>query len=150
MSCGEFKIEGKHFRKSSWHQILEALEVSGAPRGDQESLKEVSKSSQIRIHQACRGILSSTGALTDIGLASAQLRPSFDPSNICRRRGPLKLMSKLISQPKKRRGLDARDLTRPATFGAANCRYYYNTIASRIPAARPEGSPFAAQGILIF
>ena len=25
-----------------------------------------------------------------------------------------------------------------------------NTIASRIPAARPEGSPFAAQGILIF
>ena len=27
---------------------------------------------------------------------------------------------------------------------------YSSTIASRIPAARPEGSPFAAQGILIF
>ena len=51
-----------------------ALEVSGTPRGDQESLKEVSKSSKVTIHRACRVILSSPGALTDIGPASAPLR----------------------------------------------------------------------------
>ena len=37
---------------------FEALEVSGAPRGDQESLKEVSKSSKVTIHRACRVIMS--------------------------------------------------------------------------------------------
>ena len=76
---------------------FEALEVSGTPRGDQESLKEVSKSSKVTIHRACRVIMSSPGAQPDIGLAAAPLRPSFAGSNICRRRGPLKLMSKLIS-----------------------------------------------------
>ena len=76
---------------------FEALEVSGTPRGDQESLKEVSKSSKVTIHRACRVIMSSPGATRHIDPASAGLRPPFDPSNICRRRGPLKLMSKLIS-----------------------------------------------------
>ena len=36
-----------------------ALEVSGTPTGDQESLKEISKSSKITIHRACRVIMSS-------------------------------------------------------------------------------------------
>ena len=70
-------------RKSSPKELLasdfEALEVSGAPRGDQESFKEVSKRSKVRIHRACRMLLSSPGATRDIGPASAQLRPSFDP-----------------------------------------------------------------------
>ena len=57
-------------------------------------------------------ILSSPEATRDIGPAAMGLRPPFDGSNICRRRGPLKLMSKLISEPKKLRGLDALDLTR--------------------------------------
>ena len=76
---------------------FEALEVSGTPRGDQESLKEVSKNSKVTIHRACRVIRNSPEALPDIGPASTQLRPPFGPSNICRRRGPPKLMSKLIS-----------------------------------------------------
>ena len=76
---------------------FEALEVSGTPRGDQESLKEVSKSSKVTIHRACRVILSSPGEVRDIGPSAMGLRPPFGPSNICRRRGPLKLMSKLIS-----------------------------------------------------
>ena len=58
---------------------FEALEVSGAPRGDQESLKEVSNSSKVTIHRACRVILSCPGATTDIGPASTQLRRTFDP-----------------------------------------------------------------------
>ena len=58
---------------------FEALEVSGTPRGDQESLKEVSKSSKVTIHRACRVILSSPGATRDIGPASIWLRPGFDP-----------------------------------------------------------------------
>ena len=87
----------KTFPKELWASDLEALEVSGTPRGDQESLKEVSKSSKVTIHRACRVILSSPGATTDIDPAAGELRPPFDGSNICRRRGPLKLMSKLIS-----------------------------------------------------
>ena len=58
---------------------FEALEVSWTPRGDQESLKEVSKSSKVTIHRACRVIMSSPEALTDIDHASAQLRWGFDP-----------------------------------------------------------------------
>ena len=88
-------------RKTCLKELLasdfEALEVSGTPRGDQESLKEVSKSSKVTIHRACRVIMSSPGATADIGPASMDLRPPFAGSNICRRRGPLKLMSKLIS-----------------------------------------------------
>ena len=76
---------------------FEALEVSWTPRGDQESLKDVSKNSKGTIHRACRMIMSSPGALPDIDPASIWLRSPFDGSNICRRRGPLKLMSKLIS-----------------------------------------------------
>ena len=53
---------------------FEALEVSWTPRGDQESLKEVSKSSKVTIHRACRVILSSPEALPDIGPAAAGLR----------------------------------------------------------------------------
>ena len=59
--------------------IFEALEVSGTPRGDQESLKEVSKSSKVTIHRACRVIMGSPGRLPEIDPASAQRRPSFDP-----------------------------------------------------------------------
>ena len=40
---------------------------------------------------------SSDGHRPCVDLAAARLRPPFGPSNICRRRGPLKLMSKLIS-----------------------------------------------------
>ena len=58
---------------------FEALEVSGTPRGDQESLKEVSKSSKVTIHRACRVILSSPGGVRDIGPAAAQLRRGFGP-----------------------------------------------------------------------
>ena len=41
---------------------FEALEVSGAPRGDQESFKEVFKSSKVTIHGVCRVIMSPQGA----------------------------------------------------------------------------------------
>ena len=58
---------------------FEALEVSWTPKGDQESFKEVSKSSKVTIHRACRVILSSPGATGDIGPASIWLRPSFGP-----------------------------------------------------------------------
>ena len=44
---------------------FEALEVHGTPRGDQESLKEVSKSPKVTIHRACRVIMSSPGATKD-------------------------------------------------------------------------------------
>ena len=53
---------------------VEALEVSGAPRGEQESVKEVSKSSKVTIHRACRVIMSSPEALPDIDPASIWLR----------------------------------------------------------------------------
>ena len=45
-----------------WASDLEALEVSGTPRGDQESLKEVCKSSNITIDGVCRVIMSRQGA----------------------------------------------------------------------------------------
>ena len=72
---------------------FEALEVSWTPRGDQESLKEVSKSSKVTIHRACRVILSSPEALTYIDLLSTQLRPPFGWSNNCRRRAPLSFLA---------------------------------------------------------
>ena len=59
--------------------MFKALEVSGTPRGDQESLKEVSKSSKVTIHRACRVIMSPPGALPHIDPASIWLRPGFDP-----------------------------------------------------------------------
>ena len=64
--------------KELWASDFEALEVSGTPRGDQESLKEVSKSSKVTIHRACRVILSSPEATTDIDLAAGGLRRDFD------------------------------------------------------------------------
>ena len=76
---------------------FEVLEVFKTPRGDQGSLKEVSKNSKVTIHRPCRVPMSSPGATTDIDPSAAGLRLPFEPSNICCRRGPLKLMSKLIS-----------------------------------------------------
>ena len=73
--------------------LLEALEVSGTPRGEQESLKEVSKSSKVTIHRACRVILSSPEATRDIGPAAVGLRPPLWGSNIFRRRGPLSFLA---------------------------------------------------------
>ena len=58
---------------------FEALEVSGTPRGDQESLKEVSKNSKVTIHRACRVILSSPEEVRDIDPAAMGLRPGFGP-----------------------------------------------------------------------
>ena len=63
MSCGEVKIEGKISPKEFWASYLEVMEVSGAPRGDQESLKEVSKSSKVAIHGICQLIMSPQGAV---------------------------------------------------------------------------------------
>ena len=42
---------------------LEVLEVSGTPRSDQESLKEVFKSSKVTIHGVCQVIMSPQGAV---------------------------------------------------------------------------------------
>ena len=87
---------GQNRRKTSPKELLasdfEALEVSGAPRGDQESLKVVSKSSEVMIRQACRVIMSSPEALPDIDPAAARLRRICQsPSGgiFFRRRGPL-------------------------------------------------------------
>ena len=44
--------------KELWASYLEVMEVSGAPRGDQESLKEVFKSSKVTIHGVCQVIMS--------------------------------------------------------------------------------------------
>ena len=48
--------------KELWASDLEALEVSGTPRGDQEGLKEVCKSPQITIYGVCRVSMSRQGA----------------------------------------------------------------------------------------
>ena len=69
----------KTFPKELWAADFAALEVSGTPRGDQESFKEVSKNSKVTIHRACRVIMSSPGATGNIDLASTQLRRGFDP-----------------------------------------------------------------------
>ena len=53
---------GKTFPKQLWASDSEALEVSGKPSGDQESLKEVCKSSSVTIHGVCRVIMSRQGA----------------------------------------------------------------------------------------
>ena len=58
MSCGEVKLEEKSSPKELWASFLEVMEVSGAPRGDQESLKEVFKSSKVTIHGVCQVIMS--------------------------------------------------------------------------------------------
>ena len=44
--------------------VFEALEVSGTPRGEQESFKEAPKSSKLMIYQAC-GVLRSCQAAAD-------------------------------------------------------------------------------------
>ena len=63
MSCGEVNIEEKPSPKELWASYLEVMEVSGAPRGDQESPKEVFKSSKVSIHGFCEVIMSSQGAV---------------------------------------------------------------------------------------
>ena len=63
MSCGEVEIEEKPFPKERWASYLEVMEVSGAPRGDQESLKEVFKSSKVTMHGVCQVIMSAQGAV---------------------------------------------------------------------------------------
>ena len=45
-----------------WASDLEAVEVSGTPSGDQESLKEVCKSPKIMINGVCQVIMSRQGA----------------------------------------------------------------------------------------
>ena len=45
-----------------WASDLEALEVTGTPRGDQENLKEVCKNPPNMIYGACRMIMSRQGA----------------------------------------------------------------------------------------
>ena len=57
-ACWEFRFTSKMFLVSDF----EAWEVSGAPRGDQESFKEVPKSSKVTIHGGCRLIMSPQGA----------------------------------------------------------------------------------------
>ena len=42
---------------------FEVMEVSGAPRGDQESFNEVFKSSKLTIHGVCQVIMSPQGAV---------------------------------------------------------------------------------------
>ena len=69
----------KTFPQELWASDLEALEVSGTPSGDQESHKEVPKSFKVTIHRACRVIMSSPGATTDIDPAATQLRRGCDP-----------------------------------------------------------------------
>ena len=61
----------KNITERALASYFEALEVSGTPRGDQESPKEVSKSSKFTLPRACRVI----GATGDIDLASEGLRP---------------------------------------------------------------------------
>ena len=62
MNRGEFKIEEKACPKELWALDSEALQVSGAPKGDQGSLKEGSRSSKVTIHGACRVVMSPQGA----------------------------------------------------------------------------------------
>ena len=50
------------FPKELWASDLEALEVSGTPRGDQRGLKEVCRSSQISIYGVCGVSMSRQGA----------------------------------------------------------------------------------------
>ena len=62
MSCGEVEIGEKASPKELWASDLELMEVSGAPRGDQESLKEVCKSSRATVPRVCRMSMSRQGA----------------------------------------------------------------------------------------
>ena len=63
MSCGEVKIEEKLSPKELWASYLEVMEVTGAPRGDQESVKEIFKSSKVTIHGVCQVIMRLQGAV---------------------------------------------------------------------------------------
>ena len=49
--------------KELWASDFEALEVSGVPRSDQGSLKEVFNSSEVTIHGVCRVIMIPQGAV---------------------------------------------------------------------------------------
>ena len=52
----------KTFPQELWSSDLEALEVSGTPRGDQRGFKEVCNSPQITIDGVCRVSMSRQGA----------------------------------------------------------------------------------------
>ena len=58
---------------------VEALEVSGTQRGDQERFTDVSKSSKGAIHRACRVIMSSPEGLPVSDPVAMGLRPCCDP-----------------------------------------------------------------------
>ena len=59
--------------KELWASDLKVMEVSGAPRRDQESLKEVFKSSKVTIHGVCEVVMSPKEPLA----APKQLPRSF-------------------------------------------------------------------------
>ena len=52
----------KTLAKELWASDFAAREVSGAPKGDQDNLREVCKSSKVTIHAVCRVIMSCQGA----------------------------------------------------------------------------------------
>ena len=52
----------KTFPQELWASDLEALEVSGTPKGNQEGLEGVCKSPQITIYGVCRVSVSRQGA----------------------------------------------------------------------------------------
>ena len=59
---------------------FEVLEVSGTPRGDQESLKKVFKNSKVTIHKVCRVIMSPQGAVGSPKIAPKELLESQNES----------------------------------------------------------------------
>ena len=66
----------KTFPKEFGVSDLQALEVSGRPKGNQEGLKEVCKSPQIMIYGVCRVIMSRQGAAGSPQRASKELLES--------------------------------------------------------------------------
>ena len=66
----------------------------GEPQGGLQELQSHDPSSLLSDSELPR---SYDGHRPSCDPAATGLRPPFDPSNICRRRGPLKLMSRLIS-----------------------------------------------------
>ena len=69
------------------------------PRGNKNDIeKQIKKRDGHKsLNNEKKELLSSPGALPDIDPFAIGLRLLFGASNICRRPGPLKLMSKLIS-----------------------------------------------------
>ena len=74
--------------------LWDAERRPGEPQGGLQELQSHDPSSLPSDSELPR---SYDGHRPSCGGAATRLRPPFDGSNICRRRGPLKLMSKLIS-----------------------------------------------------